>query len=392
MMMKVRSIIKPIASLRLTVFCLGLGMILIFAATLDQVNLGIHAVEKKYFQSLFAFWQIPGAKFGGFHLGLPLPGGYLLGGVVLVNLLAAHISRFKMSWKKSGIFMIHIGVVLLIVGEILRGLFADETRMRLDEGATRNYSEALREFELAIVDTTSDPQHDQVVAVPERLLKREGQIQHPALPFTLQVQKYFPNSELDLRSSVPDAPPSLATAGVGGQLHVSARPRAAKLDEFDVPSAFVELRSAAGTLGTWLLSSGLREAQSFQFEGKTYQLALRERRDYKPFAIKLLDFTHDRYAGTDIPKNFSSRIVLGDPAKGEDREILIYMNNPLRYGGYTFYQASFDNADTTSILQVVKNPAWQMPYVACVLVGVGLIVQFSLHLRKFASSRSRTRS
>ena len=81
-------------------------MILVFAATLDQVNLGIHAVEKKYFQSLFALWEIPGTKF----LKLPLPGGYLLGGILLVNLLAAHVTRFKMSWKKSGISMIHLGV------------------------------------------------------------------------------------------------------------------------------------------------------------------------------------------------------------------------------------------------------------------------------------------
>ena len=101
MMMKVRSIIKPIASLRLTVFCLGLGMILIFAATLDQVNLGIHAVEKKYFQSLFAFWQIPGAKFGGFHLGLPLPGGYLLGGVVLVNLACRFLGSVHIIGKPT---------------------------------------------------------------------------------------------------------------------------------------------------------------------------------------------------------------------------------------------------------------------------------------------------
>ena len=390
-MKQLRALLKPISSLRLTVFCLGIGMVLIFAATLDQVNLGIHAVEKKYFQSLFAIWEIPGLKFRGTQVGyLPLPGGYLLGGVILVNLLAAHATRFKMGWKKSGIFMIHLGVILLIVGEICRGMLADETSMRLDEGATKNYSEAPRSLELAIIDMTSDPKEDQVVAIPQRLFVKGDAIQNPALPFTVHFQEYFPNSELQMRSEVPTAAPSPATTGFGVQIHSVPKPKASKLNEVDVASVFVELRSAQESLGTWLLSNGLRDHQSFKFEGKTYRLAVRERRVYKPFSIKLLDFSHDRYAGTDIPKNFSSRILLEHAEKGADREVLIYMNNPLRYGGYTFYQASFDNADTTSILQVVKNPAWLMPYFACGLVAVGLVVQFSLHLFRFASSRSRS--
>ncbi len=343
-------------------------------------------MEKKYFQSLFALWRIRGLPF----VVIPLPGGYLLGGVLLVNLIAAHVTRFKLSWRKSGIFLLHLGVILLIVGEIFRGVFADETRMVLDEGATRNYSEAPREVELAIIDTSSITGQDKVVAIPQRLLKRGGQIQHPALPFTLEVVKYFPNSELQLRTEIADAPPSPASTGVGVQLHVDERPRTAKLDEIDIVSAFVKLRSAEKELGTWLLSNGLRDPQSFKFEDRTYQLSIRERRDYKAFAIKLLDFTHERYAGTEIPKNFSSRVVLEHPARGEDREVLIYMNHPLRYGGYTFYQSSFANADTTSILQVVKNPAWLMPYFACALVSLGLLVQFSMHLFRFASARKRS--
>ncbi len=59
-------------------------------------------------------------------------------------------------------------------------------------------------------------------------------------------------------------------------------------------------------------------------------------RYYKPYSIKLLAFNHDFYPGTDIPKNFSSRIHLTDPATGEDRDVLIYMNNPLRYHGETY--------------------------------------------------------
>lgn len=381
--MNTRRVLQPLASLRLTVILLGIGMVLVFAATLDQVNLGIHAVEKKYIRSLYVLWQVPGLGF----VHLPLPGGYLLGSVLLVNLLAAHVTRFKLSWKKSGIFMIHLGVILLIVGEILRGLLADETRMSLDEGQSSNYSEALREVELVVIDRDPDQGRDQVVAIPQHLLEKGGEIRHPSLPFSIHIQEYLRNSNLEMRSEVPKAPPSPATTGLGVQIHVEPRPVATKPDEVDLPSAFVEIRSAGGALGTWLLSSVFDDTQSFTADGKTFHLALRGRRDYKAFSLGLIDFSHDRYAGTDIPKNFSSRVRLKHPEAGVDREVLIYMNNPLRYGGYTFYQASFANAERTSILQVVKNPAWLMPYVAFGLVGVGMLLQFSSHLGRFSKSR-----
>jgi cytochrome c biogenesis protein ResB len=71
----------------------------------------------------------------------------------------------------------------------------------------------------------------------------------------------------------------------------------------------------------------------------------------------LKEFNHDRYPGTEIPKNFSSRVLLNRPDTGERREVLIYMNNPLRYWGETYYQASFDRDDQGSILQVVRKMA-----------------------------------
>src|SRR5205814_1500211 len=136
------------------------------------------------------------------------------------------------------------------------------------------------------------------------------------------------------------------------------------------------------------LSASMSQPQEFSYKGHTYQLALRPIRFYKPFNIQLMKFSHDKYAGTDVPKNFSSRIRLTRPETGEDREVLIYMNNPLRYAGETFYQAGFDDVDPrVTILQVVRNPGWLTPYFACILVAAGLLVQFLTHLVGFATKR-----
>src|SRR6266566_2072409 len=88
-----RSPFRVLSSLRLTVVCLGFGMLLVFLGTLAQVHLGIHAVQARYFQSLIIFWSPPGTNWK-----IPvLPGGYLLGGALLINLIAAHAARFHFS-------------------------------------------------------------------------------------------------------------------------------------------------------------------------------------------------------------------------------------------------------------------------------------------------------
>jgi hypothetical protein len=355
------------ASLRLTVVCLGIGMLLVFLGTLAQVHLGIHAVQARYFQSLVIFWSPPSASWR-----IPvLPGGYLLGTVLLVNLLAAHATRFQFSRRKIGIVLLHFGVILLLLGQLLTGLFARETQMRIDEGQTLGYSEAPREVELAVIDV-SDPKFDQVVAIPEKVLGRGATIQNPTLPFTLNVRAFLPNSHIAMRSQEPQAPPSIATTGLGTNIVVAEIPRTVKDDERDLSAAFVEVNGVQGSLGTWLVSNAIPDPQAFTVNGRTYELVMRQRRFYKQFALTLLHFAHDRYAGTDIPKNFSSRVHLVDSERGENREVLISMNDPLRYRGFTFYQSGFDNNDRTTILQVVKNPAMLLPYLACGLVALGL--------------------
>ena len=358
-------------------------MVLIFWGTLDQVHLGIYGALEKYFRSFFIFWNPEGTDWQ-----IPVsPGGYLVGSVLFLNLIVAHAVRFKWRWTKSGIFMIHLGLICLLLGEMFTGLFSKEGSMWLNEGETRNYSEAFRKVELVVIDK-SDPRLDTVVAIPEKRLKDGASIVHSALPFALKVHRFMPNSLITRRNTAASpALPISATVGTGAELEAREIPRTGKTDERDIGAAFVEIVADGKSLGIWMLSNILKK-QAFQNRGKEYEIALRQKRYYKAFSIRLLDFTHERYSGTDIPKNFSSRVRLIELGKNEDREVLIYMNHPLRYGGYTFYQAGFDNNDQTSILQVVRNPTWIMPYVSCILIALGLTIQFSLHLTGFIRKRT----
>lgn len=383
MPISLKRLIQVLTSLRLTVICLGLALILVFVGTLAQVDEGLYAAQHRFFRSFFIWWS-PGGP--GWRIPV-FPGGYLLGGILLVNLIAAHIARFKFTRKKIGIFMVHAGLILLLLGQLLTDLLSDESVMHLREGEIKNYSETERQTELAVIDVT-DPQKNRVVAIPQKLLAEQAPLNSSELPFGIQVKKFFPNAVLT------NAPPDPAvgpppTQGFGTRLRVQELPRTTSMNMRDVPSAIIELGGAGNPLGTWLVSERLQEPQNVTYANRNYELMLRPKRHYKPFSIELLDFNHDLYKGTDIPKNFSSRIRLKWPDKGEDREVRIYMNNPLRCWGETYYQSSFDPDDRGTVFQVVRNPAWLTPYFSCGLVGAGLVWQFLTHLFSFIKRRAK---
>ncbi len=373
-----RALRRLFVSLKLTIVLLSFSMLLIFAATLDQVNLGIWAVQEKYFRSFVVYGNLG-------SITVPLfPGGYVVGGLLMLNLAGAYVSRFAFTWRKAGILLSHFGLILLLVGELLTGLWQEDFHLRLNEGETRNYAESYRDNELVLVDVT-DPKFDEVVAIPEALLAGKTAVQHPKLPFRVVPKIFYPNSILQMRAK--DAPPAVATAGIGQRILVAPQPVTYRPKEQNLPAAFVEIATPESSLGVFLVSTQLDAVQEFTYEGHTWRIALRPRRIYQPFSLSLLKFSHDRYPGTQIPKNFSSRLRVNTPDGRDDREVLIYMNNPLRYGGFTFYQAGFENNDRTTILQVVRNPSWLFPYVACALMSLGLLLQFGVHLVGFVSRR-----
>src|ERR1041384_1141259 len=182
-----------ITSLKLTIACLSAGMILIFAGTLAQVHLGIHEAQQRYFQSFFVWWPPEG---NGFKVPV-FPGGHLIGAVLLVNLVAAHAKRFRWDKRKLGIHFTHAGLIVMLAGGLFTDLFAVESHMRLANGETKNYTEDVQHEELAIIDTT-DPEFDQVTAIPESVLRRQRIIQHSSLPFQVVVRHFFQNSRLQM--------------------------------------------------------------------------------------------------------------------------------------------------------------------------------------------------
>ncbi len=411
-----KRIVSILTSLRLTVICLAFGVALVFFGTLAQVHEGLYVAQARWFKSFIVWWQPEHASWK-----IPImPGGYLLGTVLLVNLIAAHLKRFQYSWKKTGILLAHFGIILLLVGQLATDLLARESQMHLAEGQTRTFTESFSDYELAFV-TDAESDQEEVVAIPQSFLTKSGEISHPKLPFTVRVKEFMPNSDPSFRAPQMKNGPLQGSQGIALKYEIRPRPVTYKSDDKNVPTAVIELSTSGASLGTWLVSGWaddemMRKGLEFSWRrqmgpelaqtmaaplaipqtvtagGHTYTMALRPTRYYTPFSVSLLETKHEQYLGTDIPKNFQSRVRIENPVTRENREVDIYMNNPLRYEGLTFFQYQMGpdqvNQETpTSTFQVVRNPGWVTPYAGCALVGGGLVVQFMTHLIGFVKKR-----
>src|SRR5882724_2426506 len=150
----IKRIFSPLSSLKLTVVLIVLAMLLVYVGTWAQLDSGPWQVQKKYFHSFVTWVPLTVLVPREYHLpgGFPMLGGYTIGLLMLINLIAAHMIRFKLKANRTGIILIHFGVILLLLGEGLTSALAVESQTVIDEGSFTNFSQDVRESELAIVD------------------------------------------------------------------------------------------------------------------------------------------------------------------------------------------------------------------------------------------------
>ena len=408
-----KKIVGFFTSLKLTVVLLAFAIVLVFIGTIAQADEGLYGAQAHYFKQ----WLVLGAHFFGHKIPLILPGGYLLGTLLLVNLVASHIYRFEFSKKKLGIQFAHAGVIVLLVGQLSTDMLSRELQIHFTEGETKGYSESATEYELIFLNG------NEVTSIPEKLLKAGDALKIESLPFTVRVKQLWRNSDLNFRAPMLQNTPPLTSNGVAVNFDFRKMEDVKSMDQRNIPTAVIEFLTPAGSLGTWVASDWTSDAslveavrnsyaqmgagmaqsivgrltapQAIEVDGQKFTFLIRAARVYHPFTLTLLKATHTTYPGTDIPKDFRSRVRIDNAAAHERREVEISMNHPLRYGGYTYYQYQMDAGQAAqmagrapiSVLSVVRNPGWLTPYVGCAMVGAGLLMQFLYHLAGFVTKR-----
>jgi len=370
------------------------------------------AIGTGLFGAMFLILLIGGESLQLNASGMRILWQLIQGGIAGLVLLAGCVLLFK---RRGGIVLIHAGIALMLFGEVFVGYYVSEERMTIEEGETVGWARDIREVELAVIDP-SGPDENQVVAIPHSRLKQSYQedsaISHEQLPFDVKVVAFHRNAEIvetkNRNLKIDDSyVPNLATAGYGLREQALIQPKrpvagADTSGAVNMPAAYVRFldKETGEEISTHLVSviqSQYRRLNSLRIgsaekvtageDDKQYEVYLRFKRTYKPYKITLLDVARQNYIGTNTPRHYGSSIELHDQRTGETISRRIWMNNPLRYGGETFYQSGHHEDPQRQLevttLQVVNNSAWMIPYVACAIVAVGLLAHFSQTLLRF---------
>ncbi|MCK4591649.1 MAG: cytochrome c biogenesis protein ResB [Candidatus Latescibacteria bacterium] len=127
-----------------------------------------------------------------------------------------------------------------------------------------------------------------------------------------------------------------------------------------------------------VLISTIRRETGFMeiYEGEeTGSFFLEDKDKPLPFKVYLEDFIIEYYSDdpSSAIKDYKSKLKVID--RGQIAAVkTVEVNDPLRYGGYTFYQHGYDdNNSRYTVLQVVKDPGVPSVYAGFILLMVGLI-------------------
>ena len=155
---------------KLFTFILMWMMFLIVIGTLAQKDMGLFAVQNKYFSSwIIWFWY------------LPMPGGRLTMILMSINLMFFIFSKTLWKVDKLGLLILHLGGLLMLIGGGLTAIFSSEGNIVIDEGAKSNFIEDYYLMELAIINT-SNMNYDFFTIFDAPLLKPGKVHKHKDIP------------------------------------------------------------------------------------------------------------------------------------------------------------------------------------------------------------------
>jgi cytochrome c-type biogenesis protein CcsB len=140
-------------------------------------------------------------------------------------------------------------------------------------------------------------------------------------------------------------------------------------------SKIVQLEGGAGSIPTH---------EVFAFGGLTYEMEYGPMKIELPFYVACRDFQLDRYPGSSSPSSFASDVTVIDEKNKHTHDQHIFMNNVMDYGGYRFFQSSYDQDEKGTRLSV--NHDWlgtNVTYIGYLLMSIGMIMSLFARVGRF---------
>ncbi|MCB9877082.1 MAG: cytochrome c biogenesis protein ResB [Planctomycetes bacterium] len=415
-----------IGSMKLSVVLLILLAALTWLGTLAQIKHGLWQTQRDYFESWFVLAELPLSWWGEplfpdangepWALVIPLPGAYPVMALLFLNLLVGGMLRMRLHARNVGILIIHVGIALLLIAGFVKLEVSYSGSLALYETPEAGQGVAHRQYrastfvsfhdhELAVSKPTGDTIEERVV--PEAYLRRAKTdrvvVSGDGLPFRVEVHHWLDNCRAMPKGPMVKATTPVLGAGDGPGLFLS--PVDVQLErEHNQVGCYVTIVTADDQrLEAMLVSSPWRLPQDdtrtpfvFEVQGQRYGLDLRRVVYDMPFALQLDQFIRREHPGTMQVADFRSKVTVFED--GAQRQAQIWMNNPLRKGGFALYQTSWGpqiqgrpagGPPWYSVFEVADNPSDKWPEYACYVIAIGMIVHFGAKLIRFLMSSTR---
>ncbi|MFW5625322.1 MAG: cytochrome c biogenesis protein ResB, partial [Campylobacter hyointestinalis] len=225
---------------------------------------------------------------------------------VLSLCLTLVIIHTKM-WKHFGAFVLHLAFIVIIIGAFLTRHFGFEGILHIREGNSENEMLSVKPY--FQIKSTND-----TFIYPLNLSKLRDNYfsftkEISSKKLTINFSAYKPAESKNERST----------------LVVEA------YFDKEEPKT-IDIKGGPGWFG---------EPHIVDLNGENIELSWGSKLIELPFSIKLVDFKLERYPGSMSPSSYASDIEILDKNKEKTLDYKIFMNNPLSFEGYKFFQSSY---------------------------------------------------
>jgi hypothetical protein len=375
------AVFSSLATSCVLLFLLGL---LTWLGTLEQTTSGLYEVQKKYFESFVLVHHVGPVP-------IPLPGANLVMCLLFVNIVTGGLVRLRKSWSTAGIFVAHVGIVMLIVSAFVKHRFSEDGHVTLYEGQQSDHFESWFRWELAVSEDLGNGSVRESVVPDEYIESARSspvRVKVADLPFAIEIQRSWPNCRPENAASAKPGEP------VSDGVRLAELPMESQAEANIAGASVAFVDDATSLHRTALVWGAESRPYTFVAGGKSWAVTLRKERYPMPFAIGLQKFTKEDHPRSDMPRSFASDVKISEGAS--TRDVRISMNEPLRDGGLVVYQASWGPSNAVpgqklfSTFAVVRNPADHGPLYACLVIAAGLLYHFLRKLVRFVRLEART--
>ncbi len=377
-----------------TITLLLLGLLTWFA-TLEQVDNGLYPTLNKYFATDWRhIFLLP--ELNGKIVPLPLPGGYWMCAVLLVNLILGGIIRIRKGWKHAGNLISHFGIIFMLIGAGVTYHFSERGNMAVREGESSSAAEDYMEYVVEVAEIKDGkPTKIQIIRGND-IDDLEGDklrtFRLRELPFDLELTSYMNNC---VAVSASERAPDRGQFVADGYFLVE-KPKLAKAEPAEQYTAgsYARIVTRDGKKqAPFILAGASFHPFSYRLGDRVFTVDMRKRLWPMPFTLKLDEFTADFHPGTSMAARFVSKVTRVE--NGGQAQVTIQMNEPMRYEGLTFFQASYGPPGALpgqkmySVFEVVRNPSDQWPKYSLWIVAFGMFVTFIIKLASFLGAGPR---